>query len=412
LTSIFGFKPHRGWKDLSWLTLAQGMSLLLGFLQHILWARLFPLDTYGYFQLFMSLISIASSFSLNGLAESASLSAARGLDGNLNPICRLRLGVDLAGSVALMVMAAYYHTSAPELAIALGIASALHPLANLRGIIMNWRIAQGKFRSVAIWQTIEPVLIVILIGLSGFYHWFQPGKIGLLVIVIQAALTAGLWAQIYGERTSTHRTDFSIIKYGLFVSFIGWLAFLGNIDKAVLEKTLSAEAIAIYAMAQVFPVQLKTLLSLFVRYITPRIYAAPDVAAAWNSCKRLWVVVWLVFILIGVVGYFVLPYLIQLFFSDRYAASAGYAKILWLWWGITSPSVIFYNILVANRQKAFMAVHQIGYPLLMGGMFLFMIPRFGITGAVAANLITAFISGSIHLGYFIWAFRKAKRAEL
>jgi hypothetical protein len=78
-----------------------------------------------------------------------------------------------------------------------------------------------------------------------------------------------------------------------------------------------------------------------------------------------------------------------------------YARWIWLWWGLTSPFGFLYTILIAQKRRRFLFFHSIGYPFVIGGLFLLFIPRYGLWGAVYANVC----AGTCLLIYHISAFR-------
>src|SRR5579862_1487660 len=79
IESVFG--QHfslRAWKNFLYLGGAHIGVLIAGLASTSLWTHTVSKEIFGQYQLIYSIIAMVSSFSLNGLMESASISAAKG----------------------------------------------------------------------------------------------------------------------------------------------------------------------------------------------------------------------------------------------------------------------------------------------------------------------------------------------
>src|SRR5690348_16411288 len=82
--------------------------LVLSMITSIMWARCVSKETYGAYQLIVSVMAVVGSFCLRGLNESVTISAAKHYDGNIKKIFKLQLGSALLGAVILTGVGFYY----------------------------------------------------------------------------------------------------------------------------------------------------------------------------------------------------------------------------------------------------------------------------------------------------------------
>jgi O-antigen/teichoic acid export membrane protein len=237
---------------------SQVFIILCGIGTSILWARHVPKEVYGQYQLVFSLMKIVSSFCLNGLMESLSISAAKGYDGNLSRILKYRFGATIIGSLALFLLSFYYQTSQPAIAMGLWIGALLFPLYELQKIGLPWLRGKGYLIQVAVLDlvgTALSVLILVVLVLSGckglnVLIW---GLLGMNALFSLAVLG-------YVMRKSQNRdTDWDVIRYGFQATGATLLGGVVFSDKVLIGHYLSVEQIATYSIALVFPTQIKTL---------------------------------------------------------------------------------------------------------------------------------------------------------
>jgi O-antigen/teichoic acid export membrane protein len=399
---------HR--KTLALLTGSQLVNLALGFGSSILWARCFHPDTYGSYQLVLSTIGIVSSFCLAGLSQTASLSAAKGADGNFSQILRLKLFASAIGSAVMLGYAFYLKRSGQEdVALAVAAVAPLLPGLVLAEIYISWLNSKRDFRLLSIAQVFPSAMPVIVLGLAAI---LRIDSLLFMAIGIQGLIVLGnIWVT---WRTRRHhcqndRKDPEFIRFGYHASAAGLLGWIAFADRFVVYEKLSAADLAVYSIAMIFPGQVRTIYSVIGQFITPEISAAESVSKAWETLRFKLLSVSAIFLGIGIVGFFLLPYLIPLLFSAKYAESAEYAKWIFFACATCAPAAYFGNILRAQRLKVFYYGYEIIQPAASLALYATLI-RYGLEGMTWAQVARQFIFSAIMVACFFYYLRKERKA--
>jgi O-antigen/teichoic acid export membrane protein len=111
------------------------------------------------------------------------------------------------------------------------------------------------------------------------------------------------------------------------------------------------------------------------------------------------------YITLGLIGFFLLPILIPLFFSQRYIDAVPYAKWLWLSTCMASPFVFLASILNAQQDRRFLYTRRLSSQLILLAMFFILIPQFGLLGAIVARIINHAILIVFNTAYFAHVIR-------
>jgi len=398
---------RNSWRNFFELGLGQIGILAVGLTSTTLWARFAGKDLYGNYQLVYSYIAIVSSFSLAGLGESAAISSAKGYDGNLIQATNYKISTDLIGSLILVGLGFHFFQGNHLLGTGLFVAALFYPFIFLQNLWVPWLNNKGKLQLLPRLQLLESVVSLAVLGALVIGHC-RNLFIYLAAIMIETSLFNGcvlLW--LYETRENS-RLDWDTIKYGFHISAIGLLGWLGAIDKPLIDKNLSAAAVAVYSIAQVFPLQMKYLFTIFNKLFAPGIYGAHSVTQAWFYLRPRMLPVMALFTSIGLIGFFALPIVIPILFSKAYVESIPYARWMWLWWGLTSPLGFLYVALVAQKKRNYILIHSVVYPIVLAVMFWSLIHRFGLWGAIEANIITGALAGLYHVLAFSFYLRQER----
>ena len=409
LKEIWLYISRRKYKffTLTNLGASQVISIFVGLISGVLITRNVSTEIYGQYQVVLSLIAVISSFCLNGMGQSITISAARRYDGNLLRIMKLKFGAYFLGSVALIVSGILYYQSQPSLAYGIFAVALLFPFYKLQGIWPVWLKGRGKLNclalfSIAISLLSLTVLVILVFSNNISLHFLLARYIGVPLL-----FSIGILIYILRNRTNTLEDD-DTIKYGLHVSAAYFLGGLVSSDKIIINNYLSASDVAIYAVALTFPLQIKTWYTIFNQMITPNIYKANSVAEAWKYLKNKLAIIILFFLLLGLTGFIVLPILIPLLFSDRYAAAVPYGRWLWLSWALLIPASYLGNVLGAQKKVGFVYGVSIGHPILQFVLYMVLIV-YGLPGMVLARIITRLTLAVVQVGAFFYCLSEERR---
>ncbi|MCB4755547.1 MAG: hypothetical protein LHV69_00695 [Elusimicrobia bacterium] len=406
---IFDLLPFNRFSKASWrnfitLGISQLGILAIGIMSNSLWARHVSQLNFGQYQTIYSLVGIIASFSLNGLAESLSISSAKGFCGNFQKIFKIKLSTDLIGSLVLFGIGGWYSKTNPIFSHGLYIAALFFPFLYLQNIWLPWLNGQGAIKKIAKFQVLEPLLSLAILSSLILSHQTQSTPLFLFALMGGTSLFSLFVLMRLKKSLSNSLADWGIVKYGLHVSAINLLGWIVATDKIIIYRFLSSEAVAVYTIALFFPTQFKLIFSVFNKLLLPGIYRAKSVTESWHYLKPRFHTIVPVFSSLGLFGFFVIPVLIPLLFSRLYVESVPYARWLWLWWGLTSPLGFIHAIMVSQQKRLYLLIHSVGYPLIIGTLYILLIPRYGLWGAILANLISGFIAGIypiLSLKYFL-----------
>ena len=116
------------------------------------------------------------------------------------------------------------------------------------------------------------------------------------------------------------------------------------------------------------------------------------------------------YVTLGLIGFFLLPILIPLFFSQRYIDAVPYARWLWLSTCLASPFVFLASILNAQQDRKFLYTRRLSSQLLLLVMFFVLIPPLGLLGAVIARIVNHAVLIVFNTAYFAHVLRVRPRA--
>ncbi len=393
------------------LIASRGFVAGAGFLGSVLWARSFDQDTYGKYQLVMAASAVVASFTMTGLNDAALISAAKRKDGNLDSILKLRLGIAAIGALVLAGWGIARYNDDTPMMLAFLISAVMFAPLQLQPIWVAFTNGKRRFRLLTMGQialAASSVVGIAVFSLAGatsspMLPWVILGSQGLSVAV-------GLYLQLMlRQMKETTDRDPAIVRYGHHVTAAFLLAWVFSSDRLIVGEVLSNADVALLSVALVMPNQVKVFFNAFEQVFLPQVTAAASVADAWEYIKPRMFRLWAAYTVLGVIGFFVLPRVIPMFFSQRYVLAVPYAKWLWLSLCLSSPFTFLASILNSQRDKRFLYIKNLASPASTITMFALLIPRYGLAGAVGARIANHGFLVILHITYFVYALRASRR---
>ena len=400
------FSP-RSWLILSNLSGSQVVTLLMGLGSSSLWARNVTKEVYGQYQLIVSLMKIVAGFCLNGVEASLTISAAKGYDGNLGKVFKYKLLATLMGGITLAGCSLYYFKTQPAISVGLLIAACLFPFYEFQKIWMPWFRGKGQFGLLAYLDISRSALSLSILGVFILLGKCQLYTLLSGLLAGSVLLSIAVMVYIFRNRRNQLK-DWETIRYGFHVASASLLTGLLLSDKVIINEYLSIEKVAIYSMALVFPNQIKTFYSIFNQMLTPQVSAAKDVKRAWEYLKPKFPLLVGIFSIMGVAGFVLIPILIPLLFSHRYADAAPCAKWLWLSRCMVFPTMYLGSVLTAQKKTKFMYLSEIMNPVILVVLFMILV-RYGLWGIVASRIISNILSALFCIFFFLYYLRRGTR---
>jgi len=356
-----------------------------------------PAETFGQFKVVLGVIGFAGTFCLLGIGQVALMSASGKADGNLVRLIRAKLLANIGGAFLILAVAAYYFWSrADSDALVRGLLSAaiIFPLYNSSDLWMSWINGKGRFGSLAAARiatsalALCAVLMMALLKISEV--WFAV-LLFLALLSIQNVFMLGKALRL--RDNAEHNED--LMRFGRHATLALMFNSLLALDVVLLEHFHKAEEVALYAVALVFPEQVKTLFSIIGQLIAPKMYATDSPAELWTSfrSKFLWLI--LGFTALGLIGFVLIPLLVPLLFSAKYAAAADYGKWLWLAISCTGSFTYLGSALIATRRPMYVYAPYVGYPLCLVALYLVFVD-YGASGMIYARSVCAVVLAAFY----------------
>lgn len=379
----------------------QAASILLGLLTTALWARYTPPDTYGQYQVILSIAMIIGTLCLSGMGESLTISAAKGYDGNLIKILRYKFVALVVGGIGVACVGVYYYwNSDTAMATGLFVMALLFPLSQMDTVWISWLSGKGELNRLSAYRGIALVLSAIALAFLLLYRTTSLPVLLVGVCGVSALLTLVIIWRLTRQKSNTNE-HWETIKYGFHTTAALLLGGLIAADKLIIDRYLSSSAVAVYAIAIVFPTQISTIYSIFNQMLIQKTYGADSVRTAWFNIRKPFVILVILFTSIGVIGFFLIPLFVPLLFSNKYAVAVTYAKWLWLNQALVAPSTYLANIVRSQQKIQFIYVFSIAQPLIIFMLYLLLI-RYGITGIVLAKIINNWLTCLFFIVSFVY----------
>ncbi len=384
-----------------WLSLAKITGMLFSLLFAIAMANLIPQEVFGTYKFVLSAASVIGAFSLAGIGAAITQAVARGYEGSL------RSGVQEClkwsfGTIAISLGAAiyyfYYHNY--TLAVSFVIIGFCSPLITSYSLFVQFIAGKKDFKTNAIYDSAKNIIPGIVLILTVFFTG------NAVVIVLMYFVSSVIVAFLLHQRTvreyrPNNEIDPQTISYGWHLSVMGVMGKAAeHIDKILVFHYLGAAQLAIYAFAQTPIAQLKLLNDIPAKLALPKFSERNFLELQKSLPRKILILMGIMAIVAGtyIVG---APLVFHLLFP-RYLNSVIFSQILALSL-ILIPGTIFGSALSAHMKTKELYISQ-AVPLITKiGLFLLLIPPFGIWGVVWATLASQLIVFVVYAYLFLSA---------
>lgn len=367
-----------------WLTLGNIVSLFLSLVLGVVFANRLPQEIYGKYNYILSVTNILALFSLTGMNTAITRAVAQGFYGSIRYALVTRVRWGFWGSAMGIILAVYYSFANDFLlATAFFFAAFFIPFVDTLGTYDP--ILQGKkeFKKATVYSIISQasVSLVLLFMLIA-------GK-GLIVIVATYFLSNFVIHLVFLKKTLSQidldsQGDKETVGYGKHLSVQGSLAAaVTYLDVALVFFLLGPVNAAIYAVA-LFPTeQIKSVFKNIYSLSVPK-FATRELADIKRVLSRqATVVFWLS--LVAAIGYVAMaPFLFKLFFP-AYFQSVLYTQLLAISF-LSFPVFLPLSLMQSHAMTRKLYTFNFLSPLMQIGLFFFLIPAFGLLGAVSAKI--------------------------
>ena len=368
-----------------------------------------PIETFGQFKVVMGVLSFAGAFSLIGLGQVGLMSASSHADGNLVPLIRSKLLGNLGGASLILCAGAYYYwlrEDSVTLAAGLLAAALLFPLYNITDVWAGWLNGKGQFVSLAAGRLLASGLALLTVLLMVLFHIWSVWLAIVILLALFSVQNAIMLCKALTLRANKDAND-ELMRFGRHATFALMFSSMLALDVVFLEHFHAAEEVALYAVALTLPGLLKTFFGIIGQVVAPKIYAIDSPRELWPSFKKKFFWLTLVFVVLGLIGFFLIPRMIPIIFSEQYAAAGDYARWLWLVISCVGSFTYLGSALLATKRAIYVYVPNIGHPIILFFLY-FLFVDFGAGGMVYAKCVsTLLIAGYYGISFYIYMLRGA-----
>lgn len=376
-----------------WITLGQIISSFSALALAVAFANFVPPETYGTYKYILSIAAMFAIFSLPGMNTAMSRASARGHEGAIHAATKHCLLTSLIGSgIALLGSGYYFYNGNLELSLSFLIIAATLPLFDTFTLYLAHFAGKGRFDLKTKYHAISQILSVsILIGtlfitdniLLILLAYFLP--LSLTRIVIYQHVLRKV------EKTTGYEHQKEALSYGKHLTMMRVLGIVASqIDKILLWKFLGPAQLAIYAFAIAIPEQLKGPMKGLGELALPKFAAqTPEqIKQGLPALYRKLFLYALGLLSISILYVLAAPYIFQFIFP-QYMESVIYSQVFSLSL-VSVISVMLFSILESQKKVRAQYLVTTIQPILYIVFLGFLIPLYGVMGAIVAFLIGRF----------------------
>ncbi len=311
-----------------WVSLSQTVSIGLGILTSIMFARYSDKITFGYYQFAFAVFGTMIPLSLPGISTAVVRSLVLGKNGSLFYGFKAKLKFSLWGALALFLVAGYFYFIKHDVLITkvFVLLGCFFPINYPFTIFFSYFTAHKLYKQMAIWQSVARIFtaVGVMVGILFFNNIFL-----ILLVYCSTTMFFNIIMCVYfykKKEGSSGEIDTSVVTYGKQLTISNILPqVLNNFDRVVLPMFLGVEALAIYVVAVKIPDTIKGFFTSFIdSAFLPKLVAKKSDLVI-EKIKNIWF--FSSFIILLAVIILVLPVGIRLLFGSTYEAAILPAQI-------------------------------------------------------------------------------------
>jgi len=375
------------------------IDFCFGLILAMAFARLIPRETYGMYSLVLSWLGIFSLFALSGITQAIIRSIATGHEGELQRGIKIKLRWGTISSLLALGFAGYYffagNTTFGWSFLIVGI---FLPIEQALGVIPLFLAAKERFAA--------NTRLNILVRTAGF-----AGMLPVIVFTqsVPLMLLAYFVPDILVKLACLH---WQVKKYQKnrevseetkpFALHLTWMNILGGIatkiDSVLTFHYLGAVELAVYKFANL-PVDKFTALVQTSLALSRIRFAKRDYREIYPSLNKKLLLFNFTVMACAIPAFFALPLAFKIFFP-QYADAVPLAQVLMIPFFFFFPNVII-SIWLAKAEVKKLYVIRIVYGVARIGFYFFLIPPYGLKGAIWGNVGATILMNILVVGMYI-----------
>ena len=378
-------------KNAFYLLFANGISIICGLLFSVVFARFLSREIYGQYNYIFSILGILAIFSLPGMNIAIAQGVARGYDGLLINGTKVKIKWSILGCLVVFLVGVYYYLKGSIILAKCLMISSMFFLPYF-GLTTFSAFLSGKklFNKVSKYRSASQIFSVLI---TIIVIYFSRNLIWILVTYLASTSLTNLYFLF--RTTKTNRIDDrssidpDAIAFGKHMTLLNLIMNIrAHYDRIIIGAFLGFSDLAIYSIAVVFSDQVKTLVSVIRDLIFPKL-SEMDQKIAYHAVKKRLPYLIFIFAVICGIGILLCPYIIPLFYSQKYLHSILYTQILLISVMITAPAMMLKGGVFKSQRKIgelFKANTSVSVIEII--LLTLLVPNFGLLGAATTKLLS------------------------
>lgn len=288
-------------------------------------ANLVPADVAGSYNYVLSLLTIVSLFTLPGMGTALIRAVARGKEGTIYSMMRLRLLWGMMGSVIAVTIGIYYlFQGVPQLGYAFLIAAPFVPLTDTFNEL-TYYFFQGRKQFNK--STLFAIVVQTSFSLPTLGVLFLTDNLVVIIAVFFACQALAGYAIFKTIRPENNLIDDESIKFGFHLTAMGILRTIANnIDRVIVWHMLGPVTVATYTFAMTPMMKLDQLIPIDALAL-PELSRTPESPTMKKVIIKKVLLLFTLFIPVVIFGIFITPFVFGILFA-KFPQSAQLFQIL------------------------------------------------------------------------------------
>lgn len=369
-----------------WLLFGYVSQTVTGLILMIAFTNLTSKDTYGTYQFIMAGAGIITGFTLSGMGTAISRAVAKGSDGALpygfQKQFLWNIGVIIAGTIT---GAYYFIVGKPDLGIAFLMVGVFEALLSGLSLYKPFLVGKELFKenvTIGIWRKSIPIVVILIALLLT-----DDPIVLVLAYYVSSTISTGLmYLLVRRQYPAPPVPDPELLSLSKHLSVVGLATRVtANIDKMLIFYFLGPVQVAVYTLA-LFPVtHFENLFALVGQLVLPR-FVRQNLPAIKEGLLRKIGLFFFVIVLLVLAYILIAKYIFGLFFP-AYPEAILLTQVAILSM-LLKPRLLFEQAFTAHNMKRSLYIYRISSAVIKIVLLVFLIPIYGLWGAVWAFLAT------------------------
>jgi O-antigen/teichoic acid export membrane protein len=363
------------------LFLTQITTTLFLLLNNIILTRYFDLNNFGFYKYILAVFSIGATFSLGGFSKSLLISSAKSFGGNFKSLTFKRFLTAILVSIPVTIV--LYHNNHNYHLYIYFLIFFVFPFFTVQS---HWKIWLEGNLSFKKYFKFSLLLQVALLVFSFALLLFKPiYSFGLISLIILKAIIENFYNYLINLKLN-NKTKSNIVSKGYSYSIGEIFGATAWFNVMIINYFLDLKSVAFYSVVIVFPALLKNLFAMSNKILNKKIINLENTKELNVYFKKYFIVLIGFFSMFGLVGYFMIPYIIEVIYPPNYKAVSSLASIVFLLFSFNLPISYFSNALTLRGNTNFFNNYQLYNTIIQLSFLSVGLYYFGLNGIIIPYL--------------------------